>query len=135
MRNFYISETQLKENTIIDENVDVKVIADTIDLCQDKYITPLIGTALDNELQTQVGANTVTSDNTTLLVYIQNALKYWVLYEGVDIFTYKFRNKSVMKMNSENSNSIDTEEIRRLMEIIRSGALSWSLTCFRHRLM
>ena len=123
----FTSEQAIKDTTYLDENVDMKLLRDTIELCQDKYILPLVGTAIYNELNTQVTTNTVSAQNTTLLdTYIQKVLRWWVLYEGVDVLTYKFMNKSVVKKNSENSSPIDTEEIRRLMEKFRTNAEMYS---------
>jgi hypothetical protein len=122
-----VSEQFIKDTTVIDENVDMKLLRDTIELCQEKYILPLVGTGIYNELVTQILAGSVDSDNTTLLdSYIQTALKWWVQYEGVDILTYKFTNKTIAKKNSENSQPIDMEEVRRLMEKWRTNAEMYS---------
>lgn len=122
-----VSEQYIKDTTVIDENVDMKLLRDVIELCQDKYIIPLVGTGIYNELQTQILANTLTALNTTLLdTYIAKAMKWWVQYEGVDVLTYKFNNKSVSKKTSENSQPIDMEEIRRLMEKFRTNAEMYS---------
>lgn len=122
-----VSEQFIKDTTVIDENVDMKLLRDTIELCQEKYILPIIGTGIYNQINTQILAGSVGADNVTLLdSYIQKALKYWVQYEGVDVLTYKFTNKSVVKKNSENSQPIEMEEVRRLMEKWRNNAEMYS---------
>ena len=122
-----VSEQYIKDTTVIDENVDMKLLRDVIELCQDKYIIPLVGTGIYNEFQTQILAGTLTALNTTLLDdYVAKAMKWWVQYEGVDVLTYKFNNKSVSKKTSENSQPIDMEEIRRLMEKFRTNAEMYS---------
>ncbi len=122
-----VSEQFIKDTTVIDENVDMKLIRDTIELCQDKYILPLIGTGLYNEITAQILASSVSALNTTLINdYIAKALKWWVQYEGADVFTYKFNNKSIVKRNSDNSTPIDMEEVRRIMEKWRTNAELYS---------
>ncbi len=122
-----ISEQFIKDTTIIDENVDMKLLRDVIELCQDKYILPLVGTGIYNELQASILTPPLTALNTTLMdSYIIKAMKWWVQYEGVDVLTYKFNNKSVSKKNSENSQPIDMEEVRRLMEKFRTNAEMYS---------
>ena len=74
------------------------------------------------ELKTQILAATTTSLNQTLLGHIQFSLKFWVLYEGLEIFTFKFMNKSVMKKDSENSKPIDLKEMDRLKDKFRNTA-------------
>ena len=108
----FITEQFIKDNSVIDENLDMKYLTVTIDKCQKKYIRPILGTALYNELGTQINAGTLTALNTTLLdSYIQEALLYYVLFEGISLFTYKITNKSIMKKNSDNSQPIDSEEV------------------------
>lgn len=122
-----VSEQFIKDTTVIDENVDMKLLRDTIELCQEKYILPLVGTGIYNQITTQILAGTTSANNVTLLDgYIQKALKWWVQYEGVDVLTYKFTNKAIVKKNSENSQPIDMEEVRRLMEKWRTNAEMYS---------
>lgn len=116
----FITEQYIKETSIIDENVDMHLINQVIKEAQDIHIHPILGTGLYNDLITKIIADSTLASQTaykTLLdSYIQPALKYWVIYEGIDVFTYKFMNKSIVKKNSENSQPIDSGEVIRLME-------------------
>ena len=108
----FITEQFIKDNSVIDENLDMKYLTTTIDKCQKKYIRPILGTGLYNELQTQINASTLTALNTTLLDdYIQEALLYWLLHEGIDVFTYKITNKSILVKNGENSSVANTDAL------------------------
>lgn len=123
----FISEQYIKETSYIDENVDMKLIRDVIELAQEKYILPLLGTGLYNQIVSQITAATVSADNTTLLdSYIQKALKWWVLYEGLDVLTFKLTNKSVVKKNSENSQAVSTDELNRLFDSFGNNAEMYS---------
>lgn len=126
----FITEQFIKDNSVIDENLDMKYITTTIDKCQKKYIRPILGTALYDELQTQVNAGTTTSLNQILLEdYIQDALMYWVLYEGISLFTYKITNKSILVKNSENSNVADSEALASLRDGFKNDAEYFSELC------
>lgn len=115
--SLFITEQHIKELSIIDENIDAKLIQNAIREAEDMHIHPILGTALFNELKTQINAGSVSSANDTLLAdYIKWSLIYWTMYEGVDIFTYKIRNKGIYKQTSENSTPIDLEETKRLMD-------------------
>lgn len=119
----FITEQFIKDNSVVDENVDMKYITTTIDKCQKKYMRPILGTGLYDELQTQINANTVTSLNATLLNdYIQDALMYYVLFEGISIFMYKITNKSILKKNGDQSQVIDTEEVSTLRDGYKDDA-------------
>jgi len=112
MAVLFISENKLKENSFINENVDDKLLRTTIIQVQDMQIHPILGTGLYNEIKAQITANTVTNANRDLLQdYIQPVVIWWVMADGTIPLTYKFMNKSVVKKNSENSQSADLEEL------------------------
>lgn len=123
----FLSEGYIKENTLIDDNVDAKYIRIVIADAQKIHVLPILGTALYNELSDQIIAGTVTSLNRTLLRdYIWDALKYWVIVEGIDIFTYKITNKSITKKDSDNSQPIDQDDVIRLIDRNRDKAEYYS---------
>jgi len=112
----FISEQYIKDMSYLDENVDVKLIRPVIVEAQEMHILPLIGTGLYNEISTQINAGTLSALNTTLVnTYLAKSLKYWTLYEGIDVFTFKFTNKGILKRTSENGNTIELSDDKRLM--------------------
>ena len=119
----FVTEQFIKDNSIIDENVDMHYITTTIDVCQKIYMRHILGTGLYDELQTQINAGSVTTLNATLLDdYIQDCLMKYVLFRGISIFTYKITNKSVLKKNGESSQVADSEELASLREGYRDDA-------------
>jgi hypothetical protein len=119
----FINEQYIKDNSPINGNVDDKYIKSTIVMCQKVYILPILGTALYNEIATEINAGSVSANNTSLLNdYIVDALLYYVLSEGIALFTYKIENKSVVKKNSENSSPIDSEEVAMLRDMYKDKA-------------
>lgn len=119
----FISEQYIKDNSPINGNVDDKYIRSTIYMCQKVYILPLLGTALYNELNTEINAGSVSADNQTLIEdYLYDTLLYYVLAEGIALFTYKIENKSVVKKTSDNSSPIDSEEVSMLRDMYKDKA-------------
>lgn len=119
----FISPSTIKEEAYVDENVDDKYIRDTILLCQELYTKEMLGTALYDEVKGQIEAVALTTLNTTLRNdYIRPALKWWVLYEGMDMLNIKITNKAVMKKRSENSDPVSLEEILNLKNKFRNYA-------------
>ncbi len=106
---------EIKANAFVDENVDDKLIRNSIVLAQNLHIMPVLGTGLYNEIKSQIEAETITANNQTLLSdYIQPALEWHSMYELVEPLTYKITNKSIVKKNSENSNPISSSEVVNL---------------------
>ena len=119
----FIKEQFIKDNTNIDGNVDDKYLTNTIADAQKIHILPILGTALYNEVSAQIIAGTTTSLNQTLLNdYIQDALKYWVLYEGMDVFHYKVTNKGIETKSSDNSQPIQQVDVIRLKDSVKDRA-------------
>lgn len=122
-RGLFISETFVKENSEIDENVDMKLINPTIWYCQKEYIEKTLGTTLYNDLIADVVAGSLSGDNLTLVDdYIADALLFWVKHELQVPLTYKFRNKSVNKNTDPNSQPVGFEEHKYLRDYYKPKA-------------
>lgn len=112
MAAFFISEEKLKQNSLINENVDDKIIRPLLIMIQDMYIQPAIGSGLYNELIDQIDNSTLTAANTTLITdYIQSSVIWWIMAEAPMSMTYKFRNKGVQTQNSDNSSPASIEDL------------------------
>ena len=123
----FITEQYIKDTSYIDENVDIKLLRNSILETQDLRILPVLGTGLYDELKSQITAGSVTSLNRTLLdTYISPALKYWVLHDAALILTFKVMNKSITKRTSENTESIQTTDLDRLMDFFKDRAEFYS---------
>lgn len=123
MAVIFISEQALKDSSIINENVDMKLLLPTIKLAQEKYVLPILGTALYNELKTQITSATLTVLNETLLDdYIQPCLIWWIMAESPMPLTYKFMNKSVATRSSENANAASLNDLLKLEERFKDNA-------------
>lgn len=125
-RALFISEKYVKENSEIDENVDMKLINPTIWYCQKEYMEKSLGTALFNDLcsKIQVDSTLSTEPNYLNLVnnYIADALLFWIMHDTQVPLTYKFRNKSVNRNTDPNSQTISFEEHKYLKDYYRPKA-------------
>lgn len=118
----FMGEQYFKDLSYVDENMDVKLIRPVIVEAQELRILPLIGTGLYNEISTQINAGTTSAANITLLDLIKKSLRYWTLFEGVDSFVFKFKNRSIVKQNAENTTTIEVSDLVRLKEQFRDKA-------------
>jgi len=105
----------------------MKLLLPTIKLAQEKYVLPILGTALYNELKTQITNATLTVLNETLLDdYIQPCLIWWIMAESPMPLTYKFMNKSVATRSSENANAASLNDLLKLEERFKDNAQWYS---------
>jgi hypothetical protein len=114
-RVLFISEKFIKDNTSLDENIDMKKIRPTIWQSQIQYIQNLLGTLLYEDLLAKIQAGTLAGDDLTLVDdYIADCLTYWCLYELQIPLLFNFRNKSTATNNSDYSQPISTKEMERI---------------------
>jgi hypothetical protein len=131
-----IDESALKAQSIINTNVDMKMLTPTIKLVQDKYLLRLLGTGELVDLQNKVTNQTAiaasqpppiqypdgsypvlnANDKFLLDAYITPLLIYGVMKEAPYEITYKFMNKGVSKMSSETSQTVSLEEVKTLVD-------------------
>ena len=113
---FFISERYLKDNTPMGDNVDIKDIYPFAKTAEDIYIQEIIGTPLFNRLVTGLTASPrdITSDETTLLTIIRDALKWYILYDAVPFFWVKLRNIGIVKQNGDNLETVSSSEMEKI---------------------
>lgn len=117
----FISEQVLKDRSLLQDNVDPKLIKPTIKQAQDMYIEPIVGTGLYRELQEQIADNDVSELNKTLLDnYITDCLCWFVASEMVMSLGYKLTNKNVLKKTSENSETASISDLFDLMNYYKN---------------
>jgi hypothetical protein len=90
-----ISDTIIKERSIVNGNTDPKLIYPDIKVAQDMYVLPILGTALFNKIQDAVAANDwtgLTNYKTLLDDYIIDTLVNYTQAE-LPMGSYQFTNK------------------------------------------
>jgi hypothetical protein len=119
----FISEQTLKDRSLLQDNVDPKLIKPTIKQAQDMFIEPILGTGLYLELQTQIANDDVSVLNETLLNnYVTDCLCWYVASEMVMSLGFKLTNKNVLKKTSENSDVPSISELFDVMEYYKNKA-------------
>lgn len=135
----FISETYLKEMSVINENVDYKILKPTIIMVQDLYIQQILGTPLYNDLKTKITSDptlaTYTSEKALIDDYIAKALVWYVKMEATMEFKFRYMNKGVMTKSGENSQPADTSDLKYLMDKWRINAERYSQLLTDHLLI
>lgn len=116
----FIDPNYLKSVSIIDENVDDKLINICIKEAQDIRIHRILGSDLYNKYVTDIntsGSAGVTGVYKTLMdSYIINAVTYWTLYEISLWLVWKYRNKSISTQSSDNSQPAGLDVVQTLRD-------------------
>jgi hypothetical protein len=112
MKGLFISEDYIKQNTPINDNVDVKLLKLAILEAQECHLLESIGTGLYNDLNAKIVAGTIAGNDLILMKsYIRPMMKYWVMVEGLPMMLFKFTNKANSTSTSDNSSPIQYEDM------------------------
>lgn len=118
-----ISPQYLRDNTVINDNVDGQMLQPLILIAQDKYIQPILGSNLYTSILDMYTANTLSGNYLSLTTqYIIPTLLHYSTYEAVPFFNYKFRNKAISKQSSPDSSPADLSELAYVRDNILSTA-------------
>ena len=90
-----ISLKTLKNNYLIDDNLDDKYVLPVIVKGQDFIIRPILGSTKYNEIIEQIEGGTLTDDNKEVLNMIEPILAYYVLSEVIYSTAYKLKNEGL----------------------------------------
>ncbi len=118
-----ISVKEVKDNTIVESNVDEKLLVNSINETQDLELLPVVGKVTLNRLKSEVeqtiltsGYTLSTADKTLLDEYIKPFLIYGTLVNSFLPIHYKFTNKGMLKKTDIQASGVDTKEL----ELMRS---------------
>lgn len=111
-----ISDTIIKERSIVNGNTDPKLIYPDIKAAQDMYILPILGTALFKKIQDAVAAGAwvgITNYKDLLDNYIIDALVNYTMAE-LPTNSYQFTNKGVVRKQGDNT---DLPSMAELLDV------------------
>ena len=120
---YFIGEEALKQSSLLNDNIDMKLLKPIIRKEQEMKIRPILGTDLYNQSITQIDATSVSALNQTLLNdYVQPCLTKYVMADCLPYLSYQFRNKGVMQRSSDNSVPVDLRTIQHLVDKLTNDA-------------
>ena len=113
----FISEKFIRDNTILSDNADPKIISIAIDEVQELYLHPALGSPLYKDLKTKQTLATLNADEVELIeTYVQPMLLAWVVAETTVTLHYRYRNKAVLTQGGDNATPVNLEEIKFLLD-------------------
>ena len=119
----FITPEDLKQNTILNGNVDTDMFIQFIKIAQQMHVQNYLGTQLYDAITEKIKTNTLTQDYIDLLTdYIQPMLIHFAMIDYLPFANYQIRNGGVFKHKSENSESTSKDELDILVQKHRTFA-------------
>lgn len=120
MRNiFLVSAQTLKENSLINNNVDEMYLLPAIETAQDMGLQPLIGTKLYVKLQSLVADGSITGETDYKVLLDEYIQPYLINKVTADIqipLAYKVRNQGISQINDANIYNSSMRDVQYLVE-------------------
>jgi len=113
----FITVKRLVQLTPLSGDIDQDKITPFIKSGQDLHIEPLLGTRLFEKIKADIEGGTLAGDYLTLTqTYIQPVLAHLAAADFYQFHVYQIQNGGIFKHESENSISIDKNEVDRLVQ-------------------
>ena len=119
----FITRNDLVKYTALNGNVDTDKFLQFIKISQDIHIQNYLGSDLFNKISNDIINSTLTGDYLILVnTYIKPMVIHWAMVEYLPFASYTIANKGVYKHNSENSQTVEKNEVDFLVEKSRNLA-------------
>lgn len=120
---FFVSESTLKNNTALNDNIDSQELRFAIITAQNLNIQETLGQPLYEKIQSLISTNTIAGDYKYLLdQYIVPTTIYWAYYHALDNFFVKIMNVGIVANSTEQGNAIDFKTFQFLKNNAKSNA-------------
>lgn len=115
-----MNKEYLKEYSLLPINFNTDEIWNFIPLAEQLHIVPIIGQEMYKELLDQVENNEVTPENASLLLQIYPFEGLAIMEVSMPYIAFHITEVGITKGSSENSESINTNDINYLTNYVRS---------------
>jgi len=113
----FIKREDLVRNTALGGNVDTDKFIQFIKIAQEIHVQNYLGTKLYNKISEDIIADTLTGDYLALVnTYVQPILIHFAMMEYMPFAAYTIGNGGVYKHQSENSTTVEKNEVDYLVE-------------------
>lgn len=120
-----MNKEYLKEYSLLPINFNTDEIWNFIPLAEQLHIVPIIGQEMYKELLDQVENNEVTPENASLLLQIYPFEGLAIMEVSMPYIAFHITEVGITKGSSENSESINTNDINYLTNYVRSQMLPY----------
>lgn len=115
-----INAEYLKAYSLFPKNYNLDDIQNFIPVAEQIHILPILGITLYEELLDQVTSNTLTDENSTLLLEVYKVEGIAVLYESLPFVWSHISQVGITKGKSDNSDSLENRDLAYLNTHIKA---------------
>ena len=117
-----INEKLFKQHSPVTSNTDICEFIPYINIAQELHINPVLGLPLLEELSEQIRTNSLTTENSDLIMRIAPALSFYAVYQALPFHWATIVNKGITIRESENSKGVNIKDLAQLRQWIKNDA-------------
>lgn len=121
----WITSTEVVSLAVKRGSYDKAIIEGNISLAQMKYLRKFLGDDFFNEINDEIVADNISSDNTALLTYLKPALAYFIVFESFFENEFKQTTKGSMSDLSEFGQKPSAAQLELRRQDLMNKANSW----------
>jgi len=125
----YVDPNYLKSILPIAQNIDELIMRSAIQVSQDKYVIPIIGSGLDGLIKSEIQSGAITGDTWNYQLLNEFLMPVAAYAAGMCLLphlVYQIKNKGVQIKKSEFGESIKKEDLVFLMETFKDTWQYWA---------
>lgn len=123
MATLLVSQAYLKDQSLISDNVDFKIITPVIRVVQDIEIQQLLGTNLYDKILTDVAGNVLSGNYKTLVDdYVLPAMVYYIQARIPYALHVRFVNKGLVTKTSTDSQPVSENMFNKVIDEYKNTA-------------
>lgn len=126
-----LSESEVKSQSIVETNVDARIISKSILNVQETHLRGILGASIYDDLLSQVelyilsGTSLSTSGATLLNDYIRPYLLHASIVDLLISNQYKISNKGVMKLNDQSATALSADELEFVLKEYKNSVTTY----------
>lgn len=117
---FFVSETYIKENSPVSQNVDIKDIRPFVPMAQDLFLQPILGTNFYRYLSNVFASGTTNANEDELISYIEPAVAYKACELAMPFLNQQIKNKGNQFQSGDFSSPGTTDDTRYLKNELKN---------------
>jgi hypothetical protein len=129
---YFVTEQYLKQKTPITQNVSSKDVMPFVEPAAASWMQNILGTYFFNDLLTKYNAQTLSTDEETLVEKMKPAIAWRAATDCVLGLTYQLKNKGLQKQNGDNSESVEQSEVGFVMRHYEQKAEFFESMCRKY---
>ena len=121
----FISESDIKTNSSISNNLSPKLIMPYVTLAQQLYLKPQLGKDLYNSIIDEISASTISTANNLLITQTKKTLTYYSIYEALPFIRTRIEQAGVVFMTDDTYQAVSDTTFFNLRKTVKNYAESY----------